>query len=1229
MPTEPEIIKEKPSIDNSSKEILPALGTLPKTENYYLPQEIVFALSKLDQSPHESSSKPPKDVHAIKNLTGSTRKRPDNVWHYKRREKFKHLTDNTVCICGSGKDISFLYDALPPDKSEIYFRDLENKMAQKKTDDKLQLPFELCPDEYYFVSKKGVKSLKIQDETYKTLTEDHTKHLTQFPSLKPNSRFEVIKLRNAMHNMLNKAGMNEDSKSEDGLTQMHNLLELVRKEQDIYNVVFHEIIRQVSVDCIERGDLLAEIRQRYLDLLNRVPEQIKSLYEEVLSQRALDRRLTDELIRFKRALIQLSEELACVKAQDIKLTEEINTTRKALKTALSESAKNANMLKEYQELYDLQRHRLEKQVNNTTQERDLWCKTTYNLAIKVIEEGDLLIAKRLIIYEKQWAKICQHYTVTLSDIDTSHLIIIQGLLEVWKVHMEQYFLDISQWEEKSSAQLKALRADIGSYITHFTENLENNNGTTDTTHNLRRLDDLFKKMIYWDQILMEENVNYFGELPLTRMEKLGVLIKLQAEWQGLCFKLLVRHQPSQTQKTKMDAAFEKITYLMKEMKVQNEVLITGENGTAKGISRLSEKLNGWIKKLNNSVKDPKLFDPQEDDNLLEILSEINDAANNIVNSFGMVETRHERIYLEPKRRISIFNVVNCGNHLYNIVSSIIDSQDAKLVDQVTQLHLKIIMWMCHLLIHLCPDRESSSKETLEVLYSTYPSPKEVMQEGISIFPVVETLTEKIARDITDVREITKEFPSDAVYDLKTYGKLTRQFSMDENDDGFEIEQMKVDCEKWIYSAKLLLSDILKEPLILTFPNVEKQQSKIENSFAEDTNKPVISECLEKLNIPRKDEGKMQEHGVDHSDGVLLAKPPDTLPLPSSRAGSFPEETSKSDSARKSIAESSQKDSKFVDTGATKAPEATKKPAGIKVRKTSKVLEAAKTSETTKMPEATKTPEATKAAKATKTHEATKATKAIKTHESKAIKSSEGAKAAKTPEVSEASERTESSDEAKVSEGNETGPDSEAEVIYVSVSTQTVSQLTYSEYRMEQLSKLKKLESKKSLQGYTQSLDNISRISSDITKQSSSLIKSKTEIEDDIIEVIGSDGHTLSQTLEYSKHQIPAKPSLLEADLKAPDTNKAYIALCTVKMLQEQLVATEKRAQEYENRADIAEFELIQLQGKLQAMTKIGKDLNTSAILISDKITESTSLPSTQTGKALKKSLAKTPKSKKK
>ena len=50
-----------------------------------------------------------------------------------------------------------------------------------------------------------------------------------------------------MDAMLERAGVSKMQSDSDlyGPTNMHNLLELVQKEQDIYNIVFHELIRQV------------------------------------------------------------------------------------------------------------------------------------------------------------------------------------------------------------------------------------------------------------------------------------------------------------------------------------------------------------------------------------------------------------------------------------------------------------------------------------------------------------------------------------------------------------------------------------------------------------------------------------------------------------------------------------------------------------------------------------------------------------------------------------------------------------------------------------------------------------------------------------------------------------------------------------------------------------------------------------------------------------------------
>jgi len=52
-----------------------------------------------------------------------------------------------------------------------------------------------------------------------------------------------------MDAMLEKAGIGKMASDKElgGPTSMHNLLQLVQKEQDIYNIIFHELIRQVCI----------------------------------------------------------------------------------------------------------------------------------------------------------------------------------------------------------------------------------------------------------------------------------------------------------------------------------------------------------------------------------------------------------------------------------------------------------------------------------------------------------------------------------------------------------------------------------------------------------------------------------------------------------------------------------------------------------------------------------------------------------------------------------------------------------------------------------------------------------------------------------------------------------------------------------------------------------------------------------------------------------------------
>lgn len=147
-----------------------------------------------------------------------------------------------------------------------------------------------------------------------------------------------------------------------------------------------------------------------------------SLHQEVLAQRALDRRLTEELVRFKASVSALTDELAVVKAHDREVTKQAIQAQQELNEALTESEKNANLLEEYHGLYELQRKRLETLVRTLTEERDLWGSACYILALKVTDHHKLNIAKRLHLHERAWSKLARHFSLCQSQKDSEQVI---------------------------------------------------------------------------------------------------------------------------------------------------------------------------------------------------------------------------------------------------------------------------------------------------------------------------------------------------------------------------------------------------------------------------------------------------------------------------------------------------------------------------------------------------------------------------------------------------------------------------------------------------------------------------------------------------------------------------------------------------------------------------------------------------------------------------------------
>uniref|UniRef100_A0A663EH48 Axonemal dynein light chain domain containing 1 n=1 Tax=Aquila chrysaetos chrysaetos TaxID=223781 RepID=A0A663EH48_AQUCH len=396
-------------------------------EHSFVPEEVFRSLTCASSSLYR-----PEYLQSPQTTKTPMGFRVNRLWHYpNRRSKFRHLTDHPVSLTGQAT-----------------------------------LADSLVPKEFHIVKNRGVLPLKYFDDKYTTLLEDREKKLRLFPSVKPSGRLEVIQLMEVMDSMLEKAGVDKLIRVT-GPSQLHNMLELMKAEQNIYNIVFHELIRQVSVDCVERGQLLSKLRQRYVGLLERIPEQMKTLYKKMMAQRLVDRHITEELLYFKESVGQLASELREVREHDHKVTKEAEEAQEELAAAMQEAKANANLLEEYRGLYELQRRRLEEQVLLLAQERDIWSSAAYDLALKITDRNQLTLVRRLHVSGKTLTSVLKHFIVVLASKDTGDLADLQEETEQFRERLGCIGAEIERSEESSQGKLQIVCSSLNKWLQYF------------------------------------------------------------------------------------------------------------------------------------------------------------------------------------------------------------------------------------------------------------------------------------------------------------------------------------------------------------------------------------------------------------------------------------------------------------------------------------------------------------------------------------------------------------------------------------------------------------------------------------------------------------------------------------------------------------------------------------------------------------------------------------------
>ncbi|XP_058130789.1 axonemal dynein light chain domain-containing protein 1 [Dasypus novemcinctus] len=835
----PELRERKKLVDGSKP--------LPTSlQNEFIPEEVLLSLTYASSAGAcPENLLPPKKIKSPK---GSLLRPTDNVWHHPvRRNKFKYLIDHPVSLTGAGRDISFLYDVK-------YFKGKtrENALCPPREDHSLQsqdgvivphqpkrLTDTLIPEEFHIVSSTGVSGLECYDDKYTTLLTDSENRLLLFPSMKPNKRVEVVQLNNVMDTMLERAGV--ENQEYRGPTQMHKLLHVLKKEQNIYNTIFHELIRQVSVDCVDRGELLSKIRQRYVQMLDQISQQMIDFYKDLVTQRLMDQRILEELYNFKNVIEELTRELCLVRAHDIKLTKEAEKTHKDLAQALLDAEKNAKVVEEYHDLYTLQRGRMESDIRQLMTERDIWSLATYDLALKVIERNKVILAKRLYLNEKGWNKYTKHFIILLSTKDTADLALLQKLTQKWKNLMNKFKQELEQGEEMTREKLQIVKDGIIKWQQFFRNKKENN--LIPTKGNI--FESILQDYRQWEKVLNDNKEKFTGDILVSKYDSLKIIKHLQENWSDTGLGIFGRHKnvegklPPETQY--MEEIIKSIGRLYKEY----ELRINGDNGVSKMLSNLISSFEFCSYKIEHILKIPEMF-PEEWDGIIEknneMLSHL-DAMSNIIGIVPQYVDMESGSILQAH----IFNMIQ--QWLLKIGSEI-DNGNIELQRQMDELHISMIQWMVNLLILMIPD--FTDQDTLPKSEEESVEKREI---GITRLELdATTLAIKLAQYTVHLNSCCKGIVTAMALSKAAHSEKNP------NKELHELEKMKKECYDWIRTCTLLLSEI-KGTKVTIIAREEMEHLFGDEDFAKEFIEPETDQHFKEVEKSEEDK-KLQEKKED-------------------------------------------------------------------------------------------------------------------------------------------------------------------------------------------------------------------------------------------------------------------------------------------------------------------------------------------------------------------------------
>ncbi|KAM9385783.1 axonemal dynein light chain domain-containing protein 1 [Pholidichthys leucotaenia] len=768
-------------------------------------------------------------------------RRPDAVWHHPLgRRKYKHFLEQPMCLNGAGSDISFLCDAVVTKRKTKLLPPVANKIGVDSTQN-FSISESLIPEEYHIVKNKGIRSLEIYEDAFTVQVKDDDQKLRVFPSLKPSGRLEVLQLMRMMDDMLEKAGVDQQREELTELSQLEGLLELVKAEQNIYNVVFHELIRQVSVNCAERGQLLAKLRQRYQSLLDRIPHRLKALHTEVVAQRVLNHRLTEEIHRIKTSIQLLSTELSKVRDHDTFVSLQAEHTHQQLTESLRQTHTSSNVVQGYHELYELQRARTEAQLLQVTEERDCLKQLTFLLALKVISVKKLQVFSRLHVSEHSWFKTAEHCIQYLTSKDTEDVISITELSDCWKQQLTTFMSLLKRTEHEHYEQISAIQQGITKWISSFTKQ----SGCSDQKYCEMTQKEIHADLKKWTNMLTLQCEHYQGEKQFCSQQTLSDLGHIQERWLNMSLQFYQRHFFPGGKPPAGHVAQEALGKIISELLKELDMQVSGENG--KGVHRQIMALLGlmesWVSKLAAVIEHLQIMSVSDWLKLEKALWDWQRLAEEALKHICVMQTENRKDENKSDIYTKTEKLLDQVEEFITNLCSFSEKENHRLREEVSSVHMGQTRWMVDLLLFVVPDQNEEENQEWEPQRTAMVSLQTLNEDAKMLSAKLHSITRYITSSCTLILEEHTN-PDDT----ENESKMT------------ECSKLQSDCLDWLETCKILLSGFHSGAVELPATNPD---SNVPENPAGST-KTLVNEELS--------EASVKESGITGIKDEIVAEP---------------------------------------------------------------------------------------------------------------------------------------------------------------------------------------------------------------------------------------------------------------------------------------------------------------------------------------------------------------------